>query len=215
MLKRVYVWEWPVRLTHWLNVFCIAILCVTGFYIGSPFLQASLSDDYLIMAVMRFIHFVTAYVFTLSFFIRIYWAFAGNEYSKVGEFIPLTRKVWSDLWGDVKFYLFLKKTHKARPGHHTLAGFTYVLLFIFFHFEIVTGFALYAESHHGWVSTLMGGWLLNYISSQTLRLYHHLVMWLGIIFAMTHIYVGWYNDVVDRNSIISSIFSGYKTLDEK
>ncbi|HXZ36596.1 MAG TPA: Ni/Fe-hydrogenase, b-type cytochrome subunit [Thermodesulfobacteriota bacterium] len=215
MPKRVYVWEWPVRLTHWLNVYCIGILCFTGFYIGSPFIQASISDEYPIMAIMRLIHFTTAYFFTMSFFIRIYWAFGGNEYAKVGEFIPVTRKVWGDLWGDVKFYLFLTKKHGARAGHHTLAGITYVLLFIFFHFEIVTGFALYSESHSGFISVVMGGWLLNYFSPQSLRLYHHLVMWLGIIFAMTHIYVGWYNDVVERNSIMSSIFSGYKTLDKE
>ena len=32
-----YVWEWPVRLTHWFNVIAIIVLSVTGFYIGNPF----------------------------------------------------------------------------------------------------------------------------------------------------------------------------------
>lgn len=213
MIKRIYVWEWPVRLTHWLNVFCIIVLSITGFYIGRPFLPAPFTDQFPIMAIMRFIHFLAAYAFTMSFFIRIYWTFAGNEYANLGEFIPFSKKVWREMWGDIKFYLFLQKQHPHRPGHHTLAGVTYVLLFFFFHFEIVTGFALYSQSHHGLISTIMGGWILNYISVQTIRLYHHLVMWLGIIFAMAHIYIGWYNDIVDRNSIISSIFSGYKTLD--
>lgn len=213
MIKRVYVWEWPVRLTHWMNVLCIIILSFTGFYIGYPFLAAPFTDEYPLMAIMRFIHFLFAYAFTMSFIIRIYWTFAGNEYANLGEFIPLSKKVWKEMWGDIKFYLFLQKEHPHRAGHHTLAGVTYVSLFLLFLFEIGTGFVLYSQGHQGLVSTLMGGWVLNYISVQTIRLLHHLVMWLIIIFAMVHVYIGWYNDIVDRNSIISSIFSGYKTLD--
>ncbi|HDY70958.1 MAG TPA: Ni/Fe-hydrogenase, b-type cytochrome subunit, partial [Nitrospirae bacterium] len=34
--KRVYAWEFPVRLTHWINVLCIIALSITGFYIGNP-----------------------------------------------------------------------------------------------------------------------------------------------------------------------------------
>ena len=39
--KKVYVWEFPVRLTHWLNVICLLVLSVTGFYTvyESDFLQ--------------------------------------------------------------------------------------------------------------------------------------------------------------------------------
>ena len=35
-LVRVYVWEWPVRLAHWGVVLSIAVLAVTGIYIGQP-----------------------------------------------------------------------------------------------------------------------------------------------------------------------------------
>ena len=37
-LVRVYVWEWPVRLTHWAIVLSIAVLAVTGITIGYPLL---------------------------------------------------------------------------------------------------------------------------------------------------------------------------------
>ena len=30
-----YVWEWPVRIVHWVNFLAILILSVTGIYIGS------------------------------------------------------------------------------------------------------------------------------------------------------------------------------------
>ena len=40
-LVRVYVWQWPVRLTHWLNAYSILVLALTGFYIGHPFITVS------------------------------------------------------------------------------------------------------------------------------------------------------------------------------
>lgn len=215
MLKKVYVWELPVRLTHWLAAISIVVLSFTGFYISKPFLVPPPTGDLHLMSIMRFIHFVAAYVFMVSFLIRIYWAFVGNQYARWGEFVPLTKHAWKAIFDDIRFYLFLKKDHPHRTGHHALAAFTYLGLFFFFHFEIVTGFAIYSESHHGFVSTLMGGWILPYISAQTLRLYHHLVMWLMIAFAVFHVYAGWYIDSIEKNSMISSIFSGYKTVDEK
>ncbi|WP_394338983.1 cytochrome b/b6 domain-containing protein [Mucilaginibacter xinganensis] len=35
-LRRVYVWELPVRFYHWLNALVIIVLIITGFYISNP-----------------------------------------------------------------------------------------------------------------------------------------------------------------------------------
>ena len=40
MLEIRYVWEWPVRLTHWFNMLAIVVLSVTGYYIGHPYYGA-------------------------------------------------------------------------------------------------------------------------------------------------------------------------------
>ena len=34
--KRVYVWQLPVRIFHWLNALSIAVLAITGFIIADP-----------------------------------------------------------------------------------------------------------------------------------------------------------------------------------
>jgi Ni/Fe-hydrogenase 1 B-type cytochrome subunit len=213
MLQRVYVWEWPVRFTHWVNAVSIVILCFTGIYIGTPFIYAPPGEPF-VMSIMRFIHFVAAYFFAASFWLRIYWFFVGNQYARWGDFIPLTKQQWKYIFDDIRYYTFVKKEIHHRAGHHSLAAFTYLGLFLLFHLEIVTGFALQSVSHHGWVYKLMGGWFLPFISAQTLRLIHHLVMWLVIVFAMTHIYIGWFIDIVEKNAGMSSIFGGYKILDE-
>ena len=40
-LVRVYVWQIPVRVTHWLIAGSIILLSVTGLYIGRPFMTVS------------------------------------------------------------------------------------------------------------------------------------------------------------------------------
>jgi len=36
--SRKYVWEFPIRLTHWVNAIAIGVLFVTGLFIASPML---------------------------------------------------------------------------------------------------------------------------------------------------------------------------------
>ena len=212
MLKRVYVWEFPVRLTHWLNFLSILALSVTGFYVGAPFIHA-IRENQFIMAQMRFIHFVSAYVFAACFFIRIYWLFAGNRYARWDQFLPLTSERRKNLTATAAFYCYIKGECPPVTGHTGLAGITYLLLFILFLLEVLTGFALYAESHGGGLWTLLGGWLLWVLSTGTIRLIHHGIMWLIIPFVIIHVYISWHNDRIERCGLISSIFSGYKTLE--
>src|SRR3970040_2955619 len=93
-------------------------------------------------------------------------------------------------------------------GHSALAGSTYLAVFVLFAAEVLTGFALYSQSHYRVIMQLLGGWLLNIVSVQTVRLYHHLIMWALIIFSMLHIYVAWFVDATERNGLMGSIFGG-------
>lgn len=213
MLKRIYVWEFPVRLTHWLNFLSITALSITGFYIGAPFIHA-VRENAFVMAQMRFIHFVSSYVFAVSFLIRIYWLFVGNQHSTWSQFIPLKSERLKNLYGTTAYYCFLREKCPRTPGHTGIAGVTYLLLFVIFLFEILTGFALYAESHTGGLWTFMGGWLSAVLSAGAIRLIHHGLMWLVIPFVILHVYVAWHNDNAEKNGLISSMFSGYKTMEE-
>lgn len=211
---RIYVWEFPVRFTHWVNVLCILILSVTGFYIGNPFIHAYSSKQY-IMGWMRLIHFITAYVFMMSVIIRIYWALMGNRYASFREWFPFSAKRFGALVNTLKFHLFIRKEPPHAIGHNELAAFNYLLLFMIFIFQILSGFALYSVNHSGIIWTVLGGWLLNILDLQTIRLYHHLLMYVILLFAAIHIYIAWYLDVVEKNGLMGSMFSGYKFVAEK
>src|SRR6266498_4581391 len=82
-LRRVFVWEQPVRIYHWLNAAVIIVLIATGFFIANPLALQSNKEpsQQFLMGWVRMIHFIAAYVFFFNFLFRIYWGFAGNKYS--------------------------------------------------------------------------------------------------------------------------------------
>ena len=214
-MKSVYVWEAPMRAAHWVNAAAISFLCFTGLYIGNPFLQAPPGEVFY-MATMRFIHFVAAYFLTVFWLVRLYWAFAGNEYSRLGVFFPFARKEGRrGMAENLKFYLFISKQPPVAVGHTPLGAISYLVVFLLLLGEIITGFALYSHTHHAFFWTFMGGWLLSVIASPTIRFIHHLIMWILTWFVILHIYLAWLNDIAEKNFVMSSIFSGYKGVHEE
>jgi Ni/Fe-hydrogenase 1 B-type cytochrome subunit len=176
----------------------------------------AISTQQYIMGWMRFIHFVSGYVFLLSMIIRIYWMFAGNKYASWRVFIPLTKRQWEDMLGGLKFYLFLSKKPPYAVGHSAMASITYLGVFALFFFEVFSGFALYSQGHlHSFTLTLLGGWLLRIMDVQSIRLWHHMGMYLLIAFTVIHVYIGWYLDSVEKNGVMGSIFGGYKFVTGK
>jgi Ni/Fe-hydrogenase 1 B-type cytochrome subunit len=91
--RRVYVWELPVRIFHWVNAFAVAILAITGLIIANPpaLLSNAEASDIYWFGTVRFIHFVTAYLFLFVMVLRIYWAFVGNKFSRWSAFWPFSK----------------------------------------------------------------------------------------------------------------------------
>lgn len=207
--SRVYTWEFPVRFTHWINVLCILVLSVTGFYIGNPFIHAVSSKQY-IMGWMRLIHFIATYTFLMSMLIRIYWAFMGNKYACYRALFPFSARKLGELVNALKFYSFVSKEPPYTIGHHALAGFTYLIVYLLLIFEIVSGFAMYSVNHKGAIWQLLGGWLIGVMYLPLIRLYHHLVMYVLLAFTLIHVYFAWYSDAREKNGLMLSIFTGYK-----
>lgn len=214
MLKRVYVWEFPVRFVHWINVLCIIILSITGFYIGAPFIHAYSAEQY-VMGWMRLIHVATAYLFSVCLAIRLYWGFMGNEYARWTAFLsPFSKEGCKKLMEALGFFLFLKKQPPHHTGHSACASFAYLVLFFLLFLEFLTGFALYSQAYQSSVMNSLFGWLFIIFSSQTVRLYHHLIMWLLLSFGVFHVYIGWVLDELEKNGLMESIFTGYKFVED-
>jgi Ni/Fe-hydrogenase 1 B-type cytochrome subunit len=69
---RVYVWEWPVRVCHWLIAGSIAVLSATGIYIANPSLMTTgVVNQRSLMGLVKLIHYSTAIVFGIAVASRV------------------------------------------------------------------------------------------------------------------------------------------------
>ena len=210
--ERVYIWELPVRLTHWVLFFSILILSATGYYIGHPFISApGPAKDHFVMGTARAIHLYTAIIFSLAVLVRIYWLFAGNKYARLLQFIPLTRERWSNLWDSVLFFCFIKQGPVPYAGHDALAGAAYAAFMVLYLVLIGTGLALYTVIAAASSPFQIFDFLVPLFGGlQIARLIHHICMWLVLIIAIVHIYSVFLWSMVESAGEVDSIFSGYK-----
>lgn len=213
-LEPVYIWDLVVRSTHWLIVFSLISLAITGVYMSRPFIiSGGPANQRFIMGGVKIVHFYSAIVFSLAVFSRILWMFIGSRWARWSQLVPWSRKRRRDMLGTFKFYLMLRDKPPFTVGHNPLAGATYVAVFLLYLVMILTGFALYSVSAHG---SYMGMWdflLPIFGGAQGARWLHHIVMWLLIGFAVHHIFSALLVSQVEKNGTLDSIFSGYKFLD--
>lgn len=207
-----YVWEWPVRITHWINFLSIVVLSVTGIYIGNPSVAAVSSQQW-VMGWNRFIHFCFGYLFMFSVLSRIAWMFLGNRYASWRTFVPwLFPSGRRGMVRMFRYYTFIDRQITYEVGHNALAGYAYSGIFLLFLLQIVIGFALYSQYDPGGFWNTLFGPLLNLAGNQSLRFLHHVIMWLLISFFIHHLYSAWLMDVKERNGTMTSIFGGYKYI---
>ena len=211
-LERVYIWELPVRLAHWLLFFSIVTLAATGYYIGHPFISVpGEARAHFVMGTMRSVHLYASVVFTLSALVRVYWAFAGNAYARWSELIPASLRRWRSFKQSVLFYSFLSREPAHDLGHNGLAGFTYAVIFGVYFVMIATGFALYTVYASPSSPMQLFGFLIPIFDGlQVARLIHHIGMWVIMIFVVTHLYFVLLSSIVEHIGIFDSIFSGFK-----
>jgi Ni/Fe-hydrogenase 1 B-type cytochrome subunit len=210
----VYVWQLPVRLTHWAIVISIVILAITGAYIHGPFIiPSSPVEASTRMASMRFVHELAAIVFTIAVGFRFYWGFVGNQYANWRAIIPHNRSQFRCMREMGKYYLFLRRTPVPMTGHNLLAGFAYTVVSIILFFQVATGLLLFA-----WlIGTGPASWLepiVAYVPGgiQTIRMLHYLATFLFIAFMIHHVYSAILVDIEERNGVMSSIFTGFKNI---
>lgn len=208
----LYVWQLPVRLSHWVTAGCIVVLSFTGGYIADPFL---IPPGGSVMGTIRLIHMIAAFTLLVSGVVRIWSLIAGNRFARWSAFIPTSWTQFTELFRQAAFYAFLTRRHPRVLGHNQLAAAAYVVLWILLLVETVTGFAL-----DGLIGAEPGAsgffWVRELIGVQEIRLIHHAAMWAILAIAIFHVYSCVLIDRVERNGLMSSIFSGFKyvTRDE-
>ncbi len=210
---RLYVWEWPVRFSHWLLVFTIISLSITGYYMHAPYVVARGREAY-VMGTMRFVHVVSGFIFFAALIIRGVWFFIGNRWSRWDQFVPTTKKRLEQLIAVGKYYGFMAWSPVRFIGHNPMAGAAYAVVYGMVFVEIVTGLVLFSETVHNSTLTFFVGWIPPLIDVQWLREIHFLFMFGFWMFFIHHIYTAILVSVEEQNGLMDSIFSGYKFIPE-
>lgn len=202
----LYVWQIPVRVTHWVTAGAIVVLSLTGGYIADPFL---LPPGGSVMATVRLIHMVAAFALVGSLLVRMSWMLLGNRFSRWSAFIPTSRFQATEILRQAAFYAFIRRHEPKVLGHNQLAASAYVLLFGLLFIEVLTGFALdgFLEARP-WAPLV--SWIPELLGAQTVRLIHHASMWAILAIALFHVYSSILVDHLEKNGLVASIFSGYK-----
>lgn len=213
----IYVFQVPVRIWHWLHALSIFALIITGYLIANPLPSLSgEASDHFLMGNLRLVHFSAAFVFAIGLFVRIYFAMVGNEYSRELLILPVWRgSWWRGLWHEVKFYSFMTRKTGKNIGHNPLAQlFMWLTNILLALFMVCTGFALYSQGTGAgsWADTLFGWVFVLQASSQTVRMWHLLGMWLMLVFIIIHIYMAIRADFASRQNGISAMIDGWRTF---
>ncbi len=210
-----------IRVLHWLTFIAIVVLIFTGFYIADPFWFTHTPGtreayDTFSMANVRFIHFISAYVFIFAIILRLYYAFFSRFDADWKEFMFrwLNVKEWI---ATLKNYLTFKPYGVEGLGSkynpvQSLAYFAFILISIF---QILTGIILYTMNDNS-IRSVSGVQKILYPITQimggypAIRITHHLLTWFFIIFILAHVYMVIAHDIGEKNGSLSSMFTGYK-----
>jgi len=213
-----YVFTIWTRIFHWLMASSIAVLFITGLYIGNPFFIGSQGveptfaiSNWASMSTIRFIHFSAGYVLMASFVFRIY----GFIIHKGDRMLPKpwTKLFWSGLIDMSLHYGFKRSAHRpylrnsmARAGY----GGVYGMIFM----EAFTGFAMYSQiDPNSLMARLFGPINHLFVDEYIVHMIHHYVAWLIIFFVIIHVYMATRADMSEKYGEISAMFSGVKFYD--
>lgn len=210
----VYVYDAAIRIWHWVTALCIVVLSVTGYFIASP--PPSIGGEayqHYLFGWIRFAHFAAGMILGVAFVLRLYRVVVGGKHARQIFYVPFwSLGWWKEVFAEIGWYLFLSKP-KEYIGHNPLSQLAMFLMFVLpMIVLLLTGFALFAEQagiQSAWYSAF--GWVFGVLGeSMTVRLWHHVAMWIVILFAMVHMYMAIREDMTHRQTTISSIVSGWR-----
>ena len=209
--RYVHVWDWQLRVLHWLWVLLIVALAVTGLMISEGwFLWYGDLDNGFAFGWVRLVHFTAGWLLAAVLILRAGRCFFGsNKYQRWSALVPLSFHSLKDTVKTAINYLLMRSWKSPRYiGHNPLQQWTYTGILLSLVGMVVTGFSIYAmyQPQHWFFRWFM--WPNHLIGNANVRLLHTIGTWLLLLFLPAHIYLSILADNVDREGAITSIISG-------
>jgi Ni/Fe-hydrogenase 1 B-type cytochrome subunit len=81
-------------------------------------------------------------------------------------------------------------------------------------FQVVSGFGMYAAMSDAWFPQLFA-WIVPLMGGDmAVHQWHHLMMWVILVFSLVHIYLVIFTDWMERRAVFSSIINGWKFFEK-
>jgi len=119
---------------------------------------------------------------------------------------------WQEFFFEIRWYLFLERYPKKYIGHNpvgqiAMASFIWATLFM-----CATGFALYGEGTGAgsWAHSAFGWVIVAFGNSLDVHSWHRLGMWAILLFVMIHVYAAIREDIMSKQSMVSTMISGFR-----
>ena len=216
--KKAYVvFSLWLRIFHWTMVLSVTALFWTGLYIGDPGFSAITGnpeptfaiDGWFSMETMRRIHFCAGAILTFSFIFRI----AAGFFNRGDRLLPKFRqkRYWYGLKETTLHYLMIPQKHEHHWLRNSLARTAYLMVYIMFFFEIVTGATMYAMiDPNGFLGTLLSPLVGLFGGEYNIHIIHHYIAWGFLFFTIVHVYMAFREDVMEESGEVSAMVSGMK-----
>jgi cytochrome b len=177
------VWDWPLRVFHWLLVICVAGAWATH-YAGLEWFDWHRRLGYATLVLVAF---------------RIVWGFVGTRYARFGSFVRGPRDIFE--------YLANLRASATNPaGHNPLGALSVIAFLVVLVIQAATG--LFANDEIANAGPFFG-WVSQETSNQ-LTAIHHLNsnVLLGLI--ALHLLAVAYYDIVRKSGLTKTILTGRK-----
>jgi len=171
-----------MRITHWVNLVCMALLILSGFLIHFPFWAA-------LTGVARGLHVFCGIVLLVNCIVRIVLAFlctsapTGGTRNKVRDY-----KTWlpqddnkHQLGAWIKYYLFMKKDHPLSAKLGVPQKISYLAVAFLILIMAYTGFCLWIPTSE-WTFFAAGTSFVG--GAMSMRIIHYFMMFVFIIFTI-------------------------------
>jgi cytochrome b len=175
----VRVWDWPVRLTHWLFVFCLAL---------SWWSAEQRAMDW---------HRYSGYALLGLLIFRIYWGFAGSSSARFSTFVRGPSRVVAYLRGT-------SEQHRT-AGHNPLGGWSVAAMLTLMLAQVLIG--LFVSDVDGLESGPLSH-LVSFEASRTLAEIHEIVFNLILGLVALHIAAILFYLFAKRDNLIVAMLTG-------
>lgn len=187
---RLFVWDEPTRIFHWVLVILVATAWATSEADSDFVFQLHLAAGYGVVGLLIF---------------RLIWGFVGSRHALFADFM----KPWRVVRDYSKQLVAFRPPHSV--GHNPLGGWMVILLLVTLSAVVTTGL-LAGEMENGHE---LAGPLAHYLSPSTMHAMkeiHEVLFNLLLVLVGIHI-AGVVTDMIlTRDNLIGAMLTGYKNL---